>query len=80
MGTALYVGPIALPWSLLMAVAAAALGMVVGVSWGRRQGVEVAALAWRVLLVTITICHKGIKIPICIIISQECSVVGYVCV
>ncbi len=55
MGTALYVGPIALPWSLLMAVAAAALGMVVGVSWGRRQGVEVAALAWRVLLVTIVV-------------------------
>ena len=48
-----HIGSLALPWPLLLAAGAAALGLAVGMVLDRRQAAGFWAMAWRVLLVTL---------------------------
>ncbi len=51
MNQSLQLGPLTLPFALLLALAALAIGMVAGRHLGRRAGIDVEPLLWRLLAV-----------------------------
>lgn len=51
MNQSLQLGPLTLPYALLLAIAALAAGMVAGRLWGKRAGLDVEPLLWRLLVV-----------------------------
>ncbi len=53
MNASLQIGPLALPYALLLVVSAVTLGMFVGHRVGRREGIDLEPHTWRVLLVAV---------------------------